>query len=101
MKEDKRENFDLKMRSFLRLFTPNKLIRECAKNPGTKYLDSKGDFKNRCPVKMTKFFQLHPLAKIVRYSAIDEYVCTCTCTWDAGSRSLDGPREGRYYSLVL
>ena len=62
------------MRSFLRLFTPNKLIRGCAKNPGTKYLESDGDFRNRCPVKMTQIFQLHPLAKIVRYSAMSTCV---------------------------
>ena len=62
------------MRSFLRLFTPNKLIRECAKNPGTKYLESNGDFRNRCLVKMTKIFQLHPLAKIVRYGAMSTCV---------------------------
>jgi len=74
MKEDKRENFALKMRSFLRFFTPNKLIRECAKNPGSKYLESNGDFRNRCPVKMTKIFQLHPLAKIVRYSSMSTCV---------------------------
>jgi len=88
MKEDKRDNFDLMI--FFAPFTPNKLIRDCAKNPGTKYLDSKGDFKNRCPVKMTKIFQLHPLAKIVRYSAMS--ACTCTSTWDSGSRPLYGPR---------
>ena len=49
-------------------------MRECAKKSGTKCLDRTGDFENRCPVKMTKIFQLHPLAKIVRYSALSTCV---------------------------
>ena len=49
-------------------------MRECAKMSGTKCLDRKWDFENRCPVKMTKIFQLHPLAKIVRYSALSTSV---------------------------
>jgi len=32
------------------------------------------DFENRCSVKLTKIFQLHLLAKIVRYSALSTCV---------------------------
>ena len=49
-------------------------MRECSKKSGTKCLDRKGDFENRCPVKMTNIFQLHPLAKIVDYSALSTCV---------------------------
>ena len=47
---------------------------ECAKKSDTKCLVWKGNFENRCPVKMTKIFQLHPLAKIVGYSALSTCV---------------------------
>jgi len=49
-------------------------MRECAKKSGTKCLNRNGDFENRCLVKMTKIFQLHPMAKIVRYSALSTCV---------------------------